>query len=311
MKRTMIALMAAFFASMAAATPTTVPFDPHRNLIAVELEVRGERLTFLVDTAVTPSVIDLAVARRLGIDVDLDAGQDAEGAGTQRTQVYAARLPEARLGGLTFGPIDAAAFDMTQLSQRYGRPLHGILGDSFLAGRIVLIDYPGRRLTLLERPEQARTLRNACANVFDQPLEFIPDSMTPRIWLDVAGTRIPTSLDTGATLTLELFEETTRTLNLGARLSEPEESRVTGARGDARVQRMILDAPVTLGPFAFATLPVTVSARHGSPETRLANAGGGLFQQMRLLIDYPNARLSFFGDCAGDQVRRPLRVSTD
>ena len=42
--------------------------------------------------------------------------------------------------------IAAATVDLSKLSERIGKPIHGVLGYSFLKDRIVQIDYPNSKL---------------------------------------------------------------------------------------------------------------------------------------------------------------------
>jgi hypothetical protein len=58
--------------------------------------------------------------------------------------------------GRRFRPFDALATDMNALSGHYGRKLDAVLGYGFLSDKIVLIDYPGRTLSIFARAVEAK-----------------------------------------------------------------------------------------------------------------------------------------------------------
>src|SRR5262245_49373089 len=123
----------------ASAAPLMLPFDYSRHAIGIDLTVKGTPLYMLLDTGLDPSAIDLKRAEALGLSVQRDAGQEAAGEGNDaRAQIYPASIDQLAIAGHIFPPIDAAAMDMGQLSTRYGRPLDGVLGYSFLNNRIVV-----------------------------------------------------------------------------------------------------------------------------------------------------------------------------
>ena len=60
------------------------------------------------------------------------------------------------IGSRGFGPVDALAADMHAMSAAYGRTLDAVLGYSFLKDKMVLIDYPNRKVVLLDQLADAR-----------------------------------------------------------------------------------------------------------------------------------------------------------
>jgi hypothetical protein len=66
-----IAALAVFSAIAASARPVSVPFDFSRNEVAIEANINGEPVRLLLDTGVSPSVIDGARAKSLGLGVSL------------------------------------------------------------------------------------------------------------------------------------------------------------------------------------------------------------------------------------------------
>src|SRR3954464_2078600 len=126
-----------------------VPFDLVRNQIVISMAIGGRGpFACLLDTAVTPSVVDLTLARELGLRVDDHHPGDVSGAGSEGAAFYPSELPDVRLGEFEVGEVEAVAADLSRLAARLDRPLHAILGQSFLEGRVVQLDYGNRQLRI-------------------------------------------------------------------------------------------------------------------------------------------------------------------
>jgi hypothetical protein len=103
-----------------------VPFDFFRNEIIVQVKVDGKGLfNMMLDTGTDPSAIDIATARELGLKLD-SVGGKATGGGSGVNLAYGTKLPLVELGGITAKNVEAAAIDLTKVSERLGKPLHGV-----------------------------------------------------------------------------------------------------------------------------------------------------------------------------------------
>jgi hypothetical protein len=121
-----------------------VPFDFYRNEIILQVKVNGKGpFNMMLDTGTDPSVIDLATAKQLGVEL-IPLGTPATGGGTDVNLPYGTELPLVDVGGLTVKNIEALCINLSKVGERLGKPLHGVLGHSLLNGRIVQIDYPKR-----------------------------------------------------------------------------------------------------------------------------------------------------------------------
>lgn len=281
----------------------TIPFDSKANQIAVDASVRGERVTMILDTAVTPSVLDLGVARSLGLLADETASGEASGTGTDTAAVYPTELRDLRLGRLKVDRLEAVAFDMQPLSRKFGRPLHGILGDSFLKGRTVLIDYSKHRVTLFRTSADAERAVANCLVRYRQPLDFVPGDIAPKLVISIGRFRVPVSLDTGSALGLELYDGALPSSEAARLLSDRTSRTVTGARGEAAVSESTLGEAVELGPFRWDRPTIVLSGPKGSAETRLGNMGNRFLDQKTLLLDYQGMMLGLYEGCG--RVRSP------
>src|SRR4030095_5636055 len=132
--------------AQAARTPVEGPFYFWHNQIILQVKLGGKGpFNMLLDTNTDPSAIDAATARELGL-VAGAKGATATGGGTETNTVYPARLPSVEVGAVMAKDVAAATIDLTRLSERIGKPIHGVLGYSFLKDRIVQIDYPNQKL---------------------------------------------------------------------------------------------------------------------------------------------------------------------
>ena len=135
-----------------------VPFDFSQSEIGIEATVNGEPLFILLDTGVDPSAIDLQRAEALHLKIDRNAGGPASGFGnTEQPTAFPTTIQGFAIAGQKFGSFDALASDLSAISAKYGRQVDAFIGYSFLQDKIILIDYPGRTLHLLDRPSAAAT----------------------------------------------------------------------------------------------------------------------------------------------------------
>jgi hypothetical protein len=284
----------------APAAPLVLPFDFSRSAIGIEVRVRGAPLYVILDTGVDPSVIDLARAQALGLKIDRGGGGEVSGVGdAKQATAFPSRIDALAIDDRTFAPFDALAFDMTALSADYGRKLDGILGYSFLAGKIVLIDYPRQQIAILDRSDDAKPMVATCRKTWKTPLRSFENF--PIIGeFRLGAAKGPVSLDTGSNGGLSLYQTALDLTGVRAALAERGAVAFAGARGGGKAQSYAFNAPVGFGPF---TLPageiVTVRGDQGSRETRIANAGNKLFAAMKLkmLLDYRHRAMTFYGDC--------------
>lgn len=294
-----IAPTAAAPAPMSAA-PVIVPFDFSHNAIGLDVKVKGVPLYMLLDTGVDPSIIDLNRAGALGLKVDREDGGDASGfGGGKAPSVFPSRIDQLALGDRTFASFDALAFDTTGISASYGRNIDGILGYSFLSDKVVLIDYPGHRLGIFDKPGEADGITGTCRKRWSTPLMTV-DNFPVITNFRLGAATVPISFDTGSNGGIALFQNALTLPGIRAELIEKGAITHVGARGQATSKSYLLKAPVGMGPFM---LPpgqiVTLHGEAAASDMRVANIGNKLFAEMKLkmLLDYPAKTITVFGDC--------------
>jgi predicted aspartyl protease len=259
-----------------------VPFDLVENQVVVGIEIGGRGpFACLLDTAVAPSVVDLALARELGLHVRGDLPGEAAGQGSEGAAFYPSELPEVRLGELEVGDVEAVAADLSRLGSELNQPLHAILGQSFFEGRVVQLDYPNRRVRLDPLGFEGG-LRADIEGAAD---------LTPVVTVQVNAASVPVVLDTGSSLTLGIYLESVEELGLGEALAAATPRAAMGARGHLDAYEGVVDSlvlgDVGLSPAAAVFLP----RPHGDPTRALGNLGNGFLQHTVLTLDYPRRGL--------------------
>ncbi len=141
----------AFSASTAPLEVTTVPFNYLHHEVVVTARIAGSGpYAFLLDTGTTPSVVDAALAKRLGLRATGAAGRATDiGSSLTSTTAYPVAVRDLQFGTLHIKRLDAIALDISGMSKQLGVPLAGVLGSNFFDGHVVQVDYPCRKASVL------------------------------------------------------------------------------------------------------------------------------------------------------------------
>ena len=152
-----------FYPQPAAAHGAEVPFELYNRHVYVEARIGGSGpLAFVFDTGAPATVVDLELARELG--VALGGALQAAGAGGDGLRTGAFVLSAAvALPGLPGVELPIPyAVELAGLHGREGRRIDGILAWQVAGGSLLEIDYPARRLRFhnpaVELPSGGETL---------------------------------------------------------------------------------------------------------------------------------------------------------
>ena len=207
-------------------------------------------------------------------------------------------IPSLDIGGRTYGPIEVLVNDMSKIRARYGAPLDGILGYSFLKDHAALIDYPANRIAFFEGAagEEPR----GCRKVHRFPLHFrsADDKSILVPGLAIGGVDVPAFLDTGSSNGLRIDVDSPTVAAIRSMLPEGELGTSVGARGQAEVRRGTLRVPVTLGPFRLDSADVSMVRESGRDLP--VNIGNRFLRGIgaKLLVDIAAQRIAIYGDCS-------------
>jgi len=232
-----------------AAERIEIPFQFENGLIWVDVAAKGKKLKFVVDSGAGATVLHFDTVRKLRLKVG--EARPLYGAGMQGV-AYRVTDFEGSVGGVPLSR-DAFAVPLRKVKGRGWkfRKMDGMIGQDFFRERIVEIDYPNRRLTLLAEGRGGR-------GAVRLPIRREKDAMCVPVGVDGSEPRW-VRLDTGCVSDLEWV--------------------VPGAAG-----RREREAVVRLGSLRHEGVRI---GSHGSPlfPNEAGLLGNGLLSHYRVTID--------------------------
>lgn len=235
-------------------------------VIDAKHDASSEPLRLVVDTAAGATVLDHAVAQRLGLAPQASAGTTVEGATGATQGVQLAQATTLWLGALRV-PLTPLLTDMSKFSKGQTR-YDGILGNDVLGRFDFRFDMPGQRLSLAGPGSMPAWFQSgACGSNAQAPrdadlLNFMfVDAQAAAAGAQDGRIELRTVIDTGAAQTV-INLVAARRMGLGegdARLRE--RAGGTGGFGSASVTSQLTTlAGLGLGPWWAVSPEVRVSA---------------------------------------------------
>jgi predicted aspartyl protease len=277
----------------AAGSSLEIPFTFFRNQILLEAEVNGKGpFQFVLDSGTFSSTVSLRLAKELKLPLDSRPAAGI-GAGNRPVRARATRIERLRLGGLTLSDFPAAALDLAAASEQFRRPLDGVLGNGFLSGRIIQIDYFHRRLRVMEEsPFPPGALPASTAQRFSSPMQFVEGSVMPVLEdCYVNGVRLSLTVDTGSSLGLILFPHAIQRLGLEPLARTGLPMPAAGYGGLVRLTKGWVKS-LALGKMDLGAVEVAY-VRGGyrigeGTRDRGGNLGNALLQEFVVTLDFKN-----------------------
>ena len=223
-RTTIIALFILCLSVTLAAQSVEVPFDFVHNEIIVKVTIDGKGpFNAMIDTGTDPSAVDIATARQVGIKIGSTAHKSS-GGGTTANLNYACKLSTLGVGTISANDVDAAAIDLSKVSERMGIHIDAVLGYSFLKKRIVQFDYPSFVVRFLDRS----TALNA-GNAVTLPFRYKDDVLIDGV--EVNGRPVVANLDTGSSGTFQLSPHAITQLGLSEEAARGKVNTSVGYNG--------------------------------------------------------------------------------
>jgi hypothetical protein len=270
-----------------------IPFKLVKQHIIVNATVNGSRpLSFILDTGDTLGIIDLDLARELGLKLTGDVAVDGIGSKAAASrQVQGATYLLTGLDGRP-QPIVLAIPLHKLLSSRLGQDMDGIIGGDFMRQYVVEIDYAASVVTLHNK--DTFTYAGPGESI---PLEFdkegqplIRGQVTP-----VGGKPIPAlfKLDTGAQHAVALHGPFVREHNLPGDIPSIDDMRTGGVGGESSSKMARLDE-LKIGKLAFhrpqALFAFDTEGSFGQKAFQ-GNIGAHILTRFRVFLDYSHKRV--------------------
>ncbi len=278
--------------SQARAAPIEVPFELVANQIIVQVKIAGKGpYTMLLDSDTDPSAVDLATARELGLGLD-SRRFPATGGGTEVNLVQLTRLPTVELGVIA-KDVPAAAIDLSKLSARLGRPVHGVLGYSFLKDRIIQIDYPALKIRFYTvSPYLGLQNQPNTVNKIAMPFRYEDGVLIDSVFVN--GEKLKATLDTGSSDTFSLTPEAVALLGLDEDEQKGAVEKSVGYNGEYESKSGMLKS-VRIGRLTVDSAPATLWAPktgHDKKKYQLS-IGNGFFKDYLLTFDFRGKTVVF------------------
>ena len=263
-----------------------IPFDFIHNQIVVKVNIAGKGpFSMLLDTGTDPSAIDLATAKEIGLKLT-SAGQQGSGGGMDKNLAFGTRLPLVEIGTLAARNVDAAAIDLSRIGERMETPVHGVLGQSLLKGRIVQIDYPGRVARFFEstpfpKPGGRSNTPNLTTLTFRYENNVLIDGVL------VNGKPVTANFDTGSSGAFALSPAAVTALGLDPEVVDAKVQSSVGYNGKFENREGKLKN-VSLGGISIDSPAVTFFGKGTGYDKKPwgINIGNGFLKDYVVTIDY-------------------------
>ncbi|MGE0555251.1 MAG: aspartyl protease family protein [Gemmatimonadales bacterium] len=257
----------------------------HQRLISLEIRGRGP-FTFLIDTGVSGAAIDLALALQLGIELPAEASAREP----EVQPIYQTWITGLAIGTLRLDSLQAAALPLAAFGERLGEPLHGVLGDGFMNGRVIRFDDASETIAFGSSPQAFEDDFRAADYVV--PLVLSSSGGMPLLEVTLGDRSFMATLDMGSSLGLEVFTPYAEELGLGhARAEWKRDSVLGGSLGRAEILDGVV-ARIEIGPLSFQDVPTSITPPR-SERNRKGNLGNRLWTGYVLTLDYVGGRIAF------------------
>jgi len=277
-----------------AKAPAEIPFEFLHHQIVVQVKVNGKGpFNMLIDTNTDPSAIDTATAKELGLQIGTN-GAPATGGGTETNMIYPTRLTTVELGSISAKEVAAATINLSKISERMGKPIHGVLGFSFLKDRIIQIDYANSTLRFFAVSPYAQigltpnTVNTIALSFRREDGEVIVDAVF------INNQKMRATLDTGSSGTFALTPEAVAILKLDEQAQDGQTKQSVGYNGGYENKSGVLKS-VRLGRYSAESMPAEFwlpNTGHDKKKFQV-NIGNGFFQDFMMTFDFKNKIVVF------------------
>lgn len=176
----------------------TLPAAFHKGLVFVKVAINKAPAVWMdLDTGTSPSIVDSEYARSAKLRLTKTEG--AEGFGTEKITTLKTSTAQLHVGKQTPYVVKFESIELNGMKGPDSQPLAGLLGYSFLAGKILVIDYKMEELYFLNKQEKS---------ALDIPMKLVGG--LPLVRIEIGGQPVDALIDTGGTYGLLITPDTVK-----------------------------------------------------------------------------------------------------
>jgi len=113
--------------------------EKYHNVMFVKAVIGGKVLDFCLDTGAESNVLSIDASKKVLETVTITRRSGLSGAGETRGEVLYGTLNDFSIGNRQLLPMETIVCSLTEMSQKYGFPIDGMLGyDFFAKGKIYI-----------------------------------------------------------------------------------------------------------------------------------------------------------------------------
>ncbi|HJZ82533.1 MAG TPA: aspartyl protease family protein [Pyrinomonadaceae bacterium] len=279
----------------ATAAPISIPFELITRHMVLKVRINNSRpLSFVLDTGDRVGIVDIDVAKELGLK--LEGQVQIGGAGSETLLGSVVQEANWSLPGLEgFSQPIRLAIPLARLKSRFGHDFDGIIGAEFIRQFVIEVDYPARVIRLHDKDQfrYAGAGESVPMQMNQQGHPIIDAEVTPIGSEPIKG-KFVLDLGSGGALVLHTpFVSEHGLLNPGLKTIRAIGVGGAGGQTSARLGRV---AELKIGKFKIAN-PVTAFSEDKAgalADTVLAgNIGQQIASRFRVFLDYSHDRIIF------------------
>jgi predicted aspartyl protease len=113
--------------------------ESYHNILIVKATIAGRILDFCLDTGAESNVLSISANKKVLGTVTIKGRSSLNGVGRYKEEILFGNLNDFSMGNRQLLPMETIVCSLTDISQKYGYPIDGILGyDFFAKGKIYI-----------------------------------------------------------------------------------------------------------------------------------------------------------------------------
>jgi len=165
---------------------STLPFEIHRGLMLLQVEVEGQEKTFLLDSGAPSVVLNRKVRNSQTlftcVEGDIPAVQG--------------KLRELKIGNILRTQVPIWSMDLSHIEEKIGAKIDGLIGADILSSYDLLIDYKLQKVSFLAS-DKLNEVKPSFSRVVALPFVAYFDNL-PVVEVRHEGKKLKMGFDTGA-----------------------------------------------------------------------------------------------------------------